>query len=114
MSLRISSLVALIPLIAACGAQSPPPPGDTVDCAIGAGADLEAVCTLEQVAGTDEIVIHHPDGGFRRFARSADGAMLMPLDGAEPLVPQGEDPLQFSVDEDRYAIAPGLIAPAAP
>lgn len=116
MSLRISSPLALALLLAACGAESPPPPGDTVDCAIGAGADLSAVCTLEKVAGTPDIVIHHPDGGFRRFTRDPAAGGLVPLDGAEPLVPQtGENgALQFAVGEDRYSIPPEMLVPAAP
>lgn len=114
MSLRISSLLAVLPLLAACGAQSPPPPGDTVDCAIGAGADLASDCTLEQVAGTGEIVIHHPDGGFRRFVIDAATGGVAPLDGAEPLVqqPGKGGAVQFAVGDDRYSIPPDLLAPA--
>jgi hypothetical protein len=114
MSLRISSPLALL-LLAGCGAaESPPPPGDKVDCAIGAGADLSPVCTLEQVAGTPDIVIHHPDGGFRRLTRDPATGGLVPLDGAEPLVPAhgAGGKLSFTVGADRYSIAPELLTPA--
>jgi len=101
-------------LLAGCGATSPPPPGDTIDCAIGAGADLSSVCTLEQVAGTPDIVIHHPDGGFRRLTRDPATGVLVPLDGAEPLVPErgAGGSLRFKVGAARYSIAPELLGPA--
>lgn len=115
MCLRISSALAAFALLAACGAESPPPPGAEVECAIGTGADFSPVCTLEQVVG-GEVVIHHPDGGFRRFARSADAGALVPLDGAEPLVPEPgvADATGFGVGADRYRIPPALLTPLAP
>ncbi|MDP5104294.1 MAG: hypothetical protein NWP98_10250 [Erythrobacter sp.] len=117
MSLRIFSALGLMLALTACGAESSPPPaGATVDCAIGVGAQLAAVCTLEQVAGTQDIVIHHPDGGFRRLIRDAATGALAPLDGAEPLVasaPDGEM-LQFAVGEDRYAVPVAMLAPPPP
>lgn len=115
MSLRISSLLALLAALAACGGEvSPPPPGDSVGCAIGAGVEMSAVCTLERVDEGDEIVIHHPDGGFRRFVRDPANGALAPLDGAEPLVmTEGEGgALQFAVGEDRYSVPPELLDPA--
>ena len=112
MSLRISSLLALAAALAACGAESPPPPGDTVDCAIGGEAELAAACTLETVAGSTDFVIHHPDGGFRRFTRDPATGAVVPVDGAAPLVPQpGErGALEFAVEADRYRIPPDLLA----
>ncbi|MCL9981967.1 MAG: hypothetical protein NBV60_02300 [Erythrobacter sp.] len=113
MSLRISSALGLLCLLAACGATTPPPPGDEVECAIGSGADFSSVCTLEKVAGTLDIVLHHPDGGFRRLTRDAATGTLIPLDGAEPLVseagPRGA--LQFAVGADRYRIPQTLLEP---
>ncbi len=112
MSLRISSPLPLaLLLVAACGAESPAPEGDTVDCAIGAGADLASDCTLERLVGTQEIVIHHPDGGFRRFTRDPATGGLAPLDGAELLVPEpgAGGTLQFAVGEDRYSIPPEVL-----
>ena len=116
MCLRISSALALPLLLAACGSESPPPPGDEVDCAIGAGADFSPVCTLETVAGGEQIILHHPDGGFRRLTRDPATAALAPLDGAEPLVaePSGEGVMQFAVGEDRYRIPLAMLAPPAP
>jgi hypothetical protein len=109
MFLRISSAaLALALAVAACGAASPAPEGDPVDCAIGEAAELAPVCVLERSGAA--MVIHHPDGSFRRFARGSDGA-LIPSDGAEALVPAGDS---FAVGPDRYRIPPALIAPPVP
>jgi len=121
MSLRISSL-ALAALLAACGSASPEPEGEAIECAIGPGAEFSAVCTLE-IVSEGEIVIHHPDGGFRRFTRSADTPLeLVPADGADLMVSQtpsagflgaeGVDALvKYRVDDARYRFDPGLIDP---
>jgi hypothetical protein len=116
MCLRISSPLASLALLAACGSESPPPPGDAVECAIGAGADFSPVCTLERVAGTDEIVLHLPGGGFRRLVRDAATGTLAPRDGAEPLEPEaGEgEAVQFAIGADRYRIPQALLEPSSP
>ena len=109
MYLRISSALGLIVALAACGAGSPPPEGEKVDCAIGEAADLAPVCILERVG--DGIVVHHPDGSFRRFIVDPAKGMLIPRDGAEVLVP-AED--SFAVGADRYRVPPALLAPPSP
>lgn len=116
MYLRISSALAAMLLMAACSAETPLPPGDAVECAIGTGADLSRVCTLEQVAGSAEVVLHHPDGGFRRLLLDPATGSLGPSDGADPLVPEpGEgDAEQFAVGQDRYRIPRDLLTPPVP
>jgi hypothetical protein len=109
MFLRISSALGLLAALAACGAASPPPKGEKVDCAIGDAADLAPVCTLERAG--DGIVVHHPDGSFRRFTRDAASGGLIPRDGAEALVPAGDG---FAIGPDRYRIPASLIAPPVP
>lgn len=112
---RTSSPVALMVLLAACGETSPPPPGEAVECAIGEAAALASDCTLERVSGASDFVIHHPDGGFRRFTRDAATGAIAPQDGAELLVAQpGEgSALAFAVGADRYSVPAELLAPAA-
>lgn len=116
MCLRISSTVGLLAVLAACGSESPPPPGHAIDCAIGAGVDFSPVCTLERVAGTSQIVLHRPDGGFRRLGRDPASGALAPLDGADPLVSEAGDgeALQFAVGQDRYRIPRALLEMSAP
>ena len=112
MSLRISS-AALVLMLAACAEQSPPPPGDDIECAIGPAADFSGVCTLEKTAGSPQLILHHPDGGFRRVTRDPATGNLAPLDGAEPLVivAEADGVLQFAIGADRYRIPSALLDP---
>ena len=110
MCLRISSCVLALGILTACEAtKTPEPEGETIDCAIGVGAEFSSDCTLEFIgeAGGQEFLIHHPNGGFRRFTLTADASSVAPKDGAEELemvepAPQGF--WQFSVSGDRYLV----------
>jgi hypothetical protein len=113
--MRISSAALALGLVAGCSAQSPAPAGDTIACAIGAGAEFAEACTLERVAGTPQIIIHHPDGGFRRLSYDPATGTLAPLDGAEPVVlEEGHGVLQFAVGADRYRLPREPAAAATP
>lgn len=106
MSSRTSSALASLVLLAACGSASAPAPGNLIECAIGAGAEFAEVCTLERVAGTRQIVIHHPDGGFRRLIFDPATGMLAAADGADPVVlEEGQGVIQFALAGDRYRIS---------
>ncbi len=107
MSLRISSALFALGTLAACNTATPKPEGEMLDCAIGAGAEFAKVCTLEWIGEewTRDFIIHHPDGGFRRFALNEDASGVIVRDGAEELEmvePVAEDFWQFSVAGDRY------------
>jgi hypothetical protein len=115
MCLRISSALGVAALLAGCGAESPPPAGEAIECAIGAGAGFAAGCTLERVAGGRTIILHHPDGGFRRVTFDPATGTLAPLDGAEPVVrEEGQGVLQFRIGADRYRIPRELRKAAMP
>jgi hypothetical protein len=77
------------------------------------GAELTPVCTLERVTGSDALVLHHPDGGFRRVSRDPATNALTALDGAEPLVPQPRngDAVAFTIGADRYRVPLALLKP---
>lgn len=114
MSLRISSAaLALVGILAACGANTTPEPsGERVECAIGPGAEFQRVCTLEELPQA-QFVIHHPDGGFRRFMNDDEGLNI--ADGAEPISMNILDGvelsvLEFSVGSDRYRIPQEMVA----
>ena len=104
MYLRTSSALVAMLALAGCGAESPPPPGVAVECAIGEGGALASDCTLERAG--DEIILHHPDGGFRRLNRDPSTGVLAARDGAEPLVTEAGEPgvAQFRIGADRYRI----------
>ena len=79
MSMRIFSLGSLLAL-SACGVQpaGEKPSGEAIACALDDAPEFADVCTLERSGA--EVVVHRPDGGFRRFAASAEG--FAPIDGA--------------------------------
>ena len=111
MFLRIFSGAFCVLALGACGAatQSPEPEGDNIDCAIGAGSEYSSVCTLERVSDS-EIVVHHPDGGFRRMLTGAEGVQA--ADGSDELR-FTQDPVagdfEVFVAEDRYYLPKDLV-----
>ena len=109
MCLRISSALGLIAVLSACASESPPPPGDVVECAIGVEAKFAPVCTLERVG--PHLVLHHPGGGFRRLTGDLAAGTLAPGDGAEVLVIDQSGPgiVQLSIAGDRYRLARSLL-----
>ena len=110
MSLRISSAALAVALVSGCAQESPPPEGDTIDCAIGPGADYSAVCTLERV-GADTYLIHTPDGSFRRLRFDPEAGEFGSVDGADELEILGQDGAvaEFSIASDRYRIPHTMV-----
>ena len=105
MSMRISSALCGLIALVACSAgeaQDGPPPGAmAIECAIGPGAEFGSGCGMERVG--DDLLVYHPDGGFRRFAIREDGSGLEVLAGADDAVNVLEgDVLQVTVGTDRY------------
>ena len=114
MFLRIFSCAALVGTLAACGSETEAPGGPVVECAIGPGSDFSEVCTFERLSG-GEFVIHHPDGGFRRFALTDDAVSPVGVaDGAEPLrftrTSAEDEMIEFELSPDRYRLDPDMIA----
>ena len=87
-----------------------------VACALGSDTEFAAKCDVERVQNGDrrELVLRHPDGGFRRFEIVTDGRGLVAADGAEEAVvtPLADGRIQLSVGDDRYRI-PATIKPGA-
>ncbi len=84
MSLRISSAICFAALVMGCTTESPAPDGEMIDCAIGPGAELNRVCTLERIDGDgiELFLVHHPDGSFRRLGFDRDALAWSAIDGA--------------------------------
>ena len=81
--MRVAAGLAL--LLAACSpSASDAPAGDVIDCALGGAAGFSHDCSVERSEqnGDPVLIVHHPDGGFRRFTVLDDGESLTAADGA--------------------------------
>ena len=99
-------------LLAGCAKPVAEPKGETIACAIDGAANFADGCTVER-KGT-RLVVHHPDGGFRQFEISSDGAVTA-LDGADTAqsIAIANGMIEAQIDGDRYRLnleAPGSAA----
>lgn len=111
-------------LLAACSGQSSPGEPESltggdesrIACALAGETEFTEQCDVERVQNGDkrELVIRHPDGGFRRFEIVSDGRGLVAADGAEAamVTPLADGRIQLSVGTDRYRI-PATVKPGA-
>lgn len=107
MSTRTSSLLSLPLVLAACGDAGEPLPGTAIECALGGSAQFAPDCTMEKQArdGLSLLIVHHPDGGFRRFELGDDARGIVTADGMEQAVVTPSDAmLEISVGADRYRL----------
>jgi hypothetical protein len=78
---------------------------NAIACALDGADKFTRACTVERAPEGDTLflVVHHPDGGFRRFEVLKDGHGLAIADGADEakLAVEGEF-LAATVAGDRY------------
>jgi hypothetical protein len=130
MSMRISSVVALTLLLAACDnkpdngvlaeaeQRATDQAGDDgkIECAIDGASDFIRGCFTERLSGEGGVtlIIRHPDGGFRRFNVLTDGHGLEAADGFDQakisIVEGGK--ILVSVGPDRYKLPAQIKAGA--
>ncbi|HEY0270925.1 MAG TPA: hypothetical protein VGC10_08050 [Sphingomonas sp.] len=101
-------------LLAGCHKQSADPHGEaageaiSVFCALAGAATFKSDCTIEKTATGDGLmlVIHHPDGGFRRLTVTTDGRGVIAADGSQPAEVSVVDPatIEVAVGADRYRL----------
>lgn len=96
-------------LLAACSSHNESQPvaagDDRIACAVGGSAQLANVCSVERTAkgGKLALVVHHPDGAFRRFDVMTDGTGLAVSDGADAAQSKLQNgKLDVTVGADRY------------
>ena len=110
--MRFTVLLPLVAL-AACSqgggeaAEAPAtiPGAEVIDCALGGSADFGPDCVVERAEtdGIRQLVVRHPDGGFRRFDITDDGSGLVTSDGADPVQAELDgSTLAVEVGPDRY------------
>jgi hypothetical protein len=107
--------VGLALMLAACSDSeaAPEAEGDTVACAVGGAAELAEDCVIEKVRaeGATNLIIHHPDGGFRRFIVLPGETGLIAADGADAAtVVEQDGAFAVTVGQDRYVVPQALIA----
>ena len=110
-SLSKAALWSGLLLLSACGRDDGPPKvaqGDEhVDCALAGAAQFAPACAVDRstVDGRQVLVIHQPDGGFRRFSVLPDGTGLAVTDGAKAAqVAIAGSTLEVAIDGNRYRI----------
>jgi len=120
--MRISSVIALTLLLAACDnkpdnavlAEAEQRAGNQarddgkIECAINGDSEFTRDCFTERLSGEGGVtmIIRHPDGGFRRFNVLTDGHGLEAADGFDKakisIVEDGK--ILVSVGPDRYML----------
>lgn len=111
--MRAALALAALAAIAACSGRDGIP-GEAIACVLGNAGEQEEGCRVERLEkdGSALLVIHHPDGGFRRFSLSPDGKSLVAADGADPATNTARgDTLEVAVGADRYQIPLSLLEP---
>lgn len=106
--------------LAACGSgDSADPPATSeqeggIDCRVRGADAFERACTLEAREGEAGrlLILHYPDGGFRRLLVADDGAIVA-ADGAErALATELEDGrIQVSLGGDDFLLPASVRAP---
>ncbi len=109
MFLRISSITVAAALLASCAQETKQPDGEKIACKLESNQELDEVCTLEVAMQEGEpiVVVHHPDGSFRRLDSDRETEGLETMDGADQLTKGDkgfDETREYEVDGDRYLI----------
>jgi hypothetical protein len=104
-------VLGLALLLAACSGSpagtadaDPAASDEKADCAIAGAADYTPACTVER--SDTGLVVHHPDGGFRRFETGEGDNRVRPADGAEAAQWRelADGRVEVVVGQDRYLL----------
>lgn len=99
----------------------PPPAPDTrprILCAPAGRETLQDDCRLERIASQEgeDLVLHKPDGSFRRVKIVSDGRDLVAADGPvrAQVTPRPPDGIELRMGGDRFLLPAMLRAKAEP
>jgi hypothetical protein len=80
--------------------------GAVVPCALAGAKTFKPECAVERTTTNDGLmlVMHHPDGGFRRLLVTTDGRGVVTADGSDQATVAVIDPgtIEVDVGDDRY------------
>lgn len=118
--MRLASSLLLagsVAILAGCSANpgGDAPAGDPIECALAGAKAFKRDCTLERLekGGVHSLVVHSPDGGFRRFEQQAGGAIVLADGAGSAQVEAGASFTEVTVGKDRYRIPNGTASHAA-
>lgn len=131
MSMRISSLLGLSLLLAACGKVDPKPTesplagasaslsrSGSIACGRDGDTVLQADCKVERTPTQDGLIltVRHPDGGFRRLRVTKDGRGVIAADGAQAakVTIVGPHEIEVALGGDRYRLPATVAGQPAP
>lgn len=114
---RMAALAPLALMLAGCAGEGAEPAlpedAEVIECALAGADGFAPECGVQLIGGADarELVVWHPDGGFRRFERLDDGRWLAPADGADGARVEraDDDATVVSVAQDRYRFPPAIF-----
>jgi hypothetical protein len=119
MSTRISDSLALVLLLSACGREgaqantaTAAPGSEAIECALAGATSFTHGCAVEPVRSESglQLVVRHPDGGFRRFDVLTDGHGLATADGAQvATIAMTEVGIEVTVGTDRYRFPATIV-----
>lgn len=80
----------------------------SVPCALHGTDVFQTNCPVERIISADGLVlvVHHPDGGFRKLLVTTDGRGVVTADGSEGAMVSVASPntIEVAVGEDRYRL----------
>ena len=108
----LAALLAGLATACSGGGAAPVPEGDALACAVAGAADFTDECVVERVheAGADILVLHHPDGAFRRLIVLPSGGLIAADGAAQAQVIDGDGAFEVTIEQDRYRVAKALVA----
>ncbi len=114
-TVRTAIVLASLATLTACSPRGDQLRGEPIECAFGPAGKMAMNCTLEQIGkgATAQLVVHHPDGGFRRFVLTPDGKGLIPADGAGTATSAiAKGTMDVTIEQDHYRIPATMLKPA--
>ncbi len=98
--------------------QSAATGGAGIPCALHGGKAFETGCSVERSTTDDGLVLvlHHPDGGFRRLLVTTDGRGVVAADGSEQttITVVGPGMIDVAIGDDRYRLPATVKGQALP
>jgi hypothetical protein len=112
-------MIGAVMTLIACGpvGQSADQPVSSlpIACALAAATQFSTTCGLTEVAEASgmTVILHHPDGGFRRLRVMGDAPDVIAEDGAFPAISttRADGGIEVRIENDRYILPASYKTP---